>query len=272
MTRDVRTLVLGARGYVGRALVGLLGADGHEAIGTSRHPGAGVTVRTGADLDRLLASTPFDQIVLTAPLTGADVDWLVDRVDGPRWLVLSSAQLGSAVPAPGTSIALARENRALAAGAAVVRPTMIFGRGGDRNLTRLIRILGRYRVGFHVGDGRQLVQPVHVADVAVLAERHARGPKSGLFPAGGDQVIAVRDLYRLLGEIMRVRPAVIRLPVRGLEAAARTGLVGLRRDQVRRLIADKVVDIRGTSRAFGWHPQPLARRLSEAVAEAHARD
>ena len=54
----------------------------------------------------------------------------------------------------------------------ILRPTMIYGAPGDRNLSRLLTAARHACPGLPVrclpvpGGGRQLQQPVHVADVA----------------------------------------------------------------------------------------------------------
>lgn len=262
-----RSLVIGANGYVGSAVMSLLPSTGLDVTGTSRRPGTDELVANGADLDRLLARQHFDQVVLTAQLTGHGVDWLIDRVDGPRWIICSSAQLYSRIPAPGTEVALAREETALARGAAVFRPTMIFGRGGDTNVSRLIRAQQRWRVPIQVSDGAQQVQPLHVADLVALVARHCGQPTAGLFDVGGPEEIPIRELVDMTKGLLGLRLPVLRVSSAWLGIASRFGLPGLRRDQLRRLEEDKTVDIAPTCAAFGWHPKPLGHRMEQAVWE-----
>ena len=48
----------------------------------------------------------------------------------------------------------------------IVRPTMIYGTPGDRNMIRLVEWINRWPVLPVFGDSRSLQQPVHVKDVA----------------------------------------------------------------------------------------------------------
>lgn len=243
-----------------------LRASGVGVTTTSRVAGrADVTVASGADLDTLLAARAFGQIVHLPQLTSADGGWCLDRVDGPRWLVFSSAQVESAVARPGADLARAHEAHARERGAAVLRPTMIFGRGDDLNVSRVIRLLRRYRVPVVVGDGSQRVQPVHVDDVAALVVAHGRRPVGGLFPVGGDEQLAMAELVDRLRRALGVRVPPLRIRSGWLRAVARLPLPGLRPDQVLRLEEDKVVDSSVTCETFGWSPLPLARRLDEAI-------
>lgn len=265
-----RSLVIGANGYVGSALMDLLPGAGLGVTGTSRRPGAHELVANGSDLDRLLAREHFDQIVVTAQLTGTGVDWLIDRVDGPRWVVLSSAQLYSRFPAPGTEFALAREETALARGATVFRPTMIFGRGGDTNISRMVRAQRRWRIAIQVGDGAQQVQPLHVDDLAALVTQHGQQPAAGLFDVGGPDAIPTSELVEMVKDLLGLRLPSLQVPPAMLSVASRFRVPGLRPDQLQRLAEDKTVDITATCATFDWTPEPLAHRLEQAVWEVQA--
>lgn len=276
MASNPRVLIIGAGGYVGKNLVAQLSDHGSRSVqvtamvrpSSSTLPGA-VPVSDASAFDRLIDDGGFDQIVCLAQLTRPDVDWLVDRIDGSRWLLFSSAQLLSSTPAPQTEVALARQQAALARGAVILSPTMIFGRGGDANVSRFARLMRSSRVPFYPGDGRQLVQPVHVDDVIALVRCHLlEGAPSGIYPVGGAEAVPVAELVGSLAEILGVRMPPLSIPSKLLRGGGVLGpLVGLRSDQVLRMIEDKTVDDTLTRATFGWEPRPLAHRLEQAVSE-----
>jgi nucleoside-diphosphate-sugar epimerase len=269
VSAESRVLVIGAAGYVGRAVVSTLASAGHVVTGTSRSPNRSDAVVTdGVELDRLLDAADFAQVVVTAQLTSDNCDWILERIDGPRWLVISSAQVTAGVAAPGTAEALVREQRAVYAGATVLRPTMVFGRGGDVNISRIVRFLHRWRISVQIGDGRQLVQPIHVDDLAALIARHGQSPRSGLFAAGGREAVSMASLVDMLRSLVGVRTPPLRIPSSWLRQVARLPLPGLRPDQVLRLEEDKTVDNAPTTDAFNWEPGALIDRLGQAVREA----
>jgi nucleoside-diphosphate-sugar epimerase len=172
------TLVVGT-GFVGSELATSLRNGGIEVTQTSRQENvADVTVAHGAALDNLLANSFFDQVVVVGQLTSANIDWVLERIEGPHWLVLSSQQLTATTPAPQERLALAREDVCIARGACVLRATMIYGRGRDLNLTRAIRIMRRWRVPLVPGSGSQLIQPLHVDDLIELIKSHRSGPRT----------------------------------------------------------------------------------------------
>lgn len=263
-----RSLVIGATGYIGSNIAKVLSAHGIDVQGSSRQPRPGyLQLFNGPDLDRV--SARYDQIVLTAQLTEQDADWLIDRVDGPRWLVFSSMQLAAAVPAPNTEVALAREAAVLARGACVIRPTMVFGRGGDRNVSQIARQISRWRVSVQLGKGRQLLQPVHVDDVAQFVLRHACRPTPGRFEIGGDEAITAEELRTMVVEIVGRRCIHVGLPESlATHLAPLAPVLGLRSDQLRRLHESKVANIAPASSTFEWEPEPTGNRVEQAVREA----
>ncbi|MCP3934099.1 MAG: hypothetical protein GY708_01870 [Actinomycetia bacterium] len=277
MVTTRRVLVIGAGGYVGRHLVdSCAGSPSVELVSLVRPssrtvPGA-LPMADAAALDNLLADQEFDQIVSLPQLTRSDVDWIVDRVDGSRWLVFSSSQLRSGTRAPGVEAALAREELVVSRGGVVLAPTMIFGRGGDANLSRIIRQMNRTRTRFQVGDGSQLVQPVHVDDVVSLVHAHRSSDvTAGVYPVGGAEAIPAAELMLMIAELLGVRLPPIPVPTGALRMFARFAPVaGLRPDQIDRLVEDKTVDDMITRVVFGWEPVPLAHRVEQAVGEVLA--
>jgi nucleoside-diphosphate-sugar epimerase len=264
----VNTLVIGT-GFVGTAVALGLRDRGIEVVCTSRRDGAGdLTVANGAALDRVLGYRMFDQIVAVGQLTSHDIDWVLDRIDGPHWLVLSSHQVAAVASAPQTRAALAREDLALDRGACVLRPTMIYGKGRDKNLSRLIRLMARWRVPVVPGDGSQLIQPIHVDDLIELIVHHQKVPAAGLYPVGGAEALPLRELVATLAQVLGLRFPVVALPQRALHLAALFGpAMGIRNDQIRRLTEPKIVDLTRAIAAFGWRPTPLGIRLEQAVME-----
>ena len=263
------SLIIGT-GFVGTELAAGLRNRGILATTTSRRKGvADVTISNGADLDALLADRAFDQVIVVGQLTGPDIDWVLERTQGPRWLILSSHQLTAGTAAPQTRIALAREAVAITHGACVLRPTMIYGRGRDVNLSRLIRLMQRWRVPIVPGDGNQLVQPLHVDDLIELIACHKKASTGGLYPVGGAEALPAGELVLTLAQILGLRCPVLALHKGALRLVSRFGpSIGVRPDQLRRLTEHKTVDLTRTTATFGWLPAPLGLRLEQAVMEA----
>jgi uncharacterized protein YbjT (DUF2867 family) len=267
------SLVIGAGGYVGGCYSDHLAAAGFPAVRAGRRPGPGVEtlIRSSSDLDALLEAHEPSQVVVTAQLRDSASGWVLDRIDGPRWVVLSSAQLASRVPAPGHERARLHEDLARLRGAVVLRPTMIFGRDLDLNVSRLIRQIERFRFAVQIG-GEQLVQPIHVDDLSALLARHLLTPHTrrggALVEVGGSEQLSVAELLDDLEQLVGAAGPRVRLPTSTIAAVSRLArAMGLRADQVERLVEDKIVDVGPAQRMFGWQPHPLAVRLEQAYRE-----
>jgi len=129
--------------------------------------------------------------------------------------------------------------------AAIVRPTLLFGRG-DILINNLAWTLRRVPVFGIVRPGDYLVQPVRVADVADLAVGlGVRGDEPTVDAAGperyrfDDLVHAVRDAVRARSRIVMVPASVALLASRALGLLVRD--VVLTRDEVTELTAGLLV-------------------------------
>ena len=260
-------LIIGT-GYVAGVLARRYGELGIAITQTSRRVDSQlVQIADGAQLDRLISATEFTQIIVCGQLTATDIDWVLERIDGVRWLIFSSQQVTSRITAPGTEAAHARETFALERGACVMRPTMIFGHGGDRNISRVARLMRKWHVGIVPGPGSQMIQPLYVDDLAHVVIAHHDTPIAGLFALGGLEAAPVREVVKTLAEILGVRLPLLTAPtsVPFLGRALRP--IGLRADQLARLTESKTADNSAAVRAFRWQPEPLGIRLEQAARE-----
>jgi NADH dehydrogenase len=127
----------------------------------------------------------------------------------------------------------------------IVRPTWFFG---ERDiLTNNIAWVVRHMPVFIVpGDGRYLVQPIHVDDFAQICLRAARGDTDAIMDAVGPDtmtyerlVLAVRDALGRRTPILHAPPAVVATLSRALGVVVRD--VVLTDDEIRGLTAGLLV-------------------------------
>lgn len=261
----MRALVIG-RGYIGGVLADQLRRWGIRVDIASRSGTEGTLVwRRQEDLCRLVSEVAYDQVIALGQLASDGMAEVIGCVDGPRWIVFSSQQLAGRVGAPGEEIAASLESHALSNGAGVLRPTMVYGRGKDQNLSRVLRWSARLKVCAIPGDGTQLVQPVHVDDVVALIHRMALRPESGLYPVGGPEAVPISELSQMIRELVGIRVPAIHLPSAGLRYGARlASWFDIRADQVLRLLESKTADNDRAASSFDWKPMPLGQRVEEA--------
>jgi nucleoside-diphosphate-sugar epimerase len=210
-----RALVFGASGQIGAALLPLLVAAGWEVLAVSRQPRAG------------LDGVHWQQADLHGPWTGpAHIDavfscgpldhfaqWFAQsRLHGTRVVAFGSTSVAvkqdSADPAErdlAQRLATAEQRLFEHAGqcasaATVLRPTLVWGAGQDRSLSRIAAMAARG--GFFVlpASATGLRQPVHVQDLAQAAldvlpcsASHGRA-----YALGGGQVLAYNRMVALV--------------------------------------------------------------------------
>jgi uncharacterized protein YbjT (DUF2867 family) len=139
---------------------------------------------------------------------------------------------------------------------AIVRPTFFFGGGRDILANNIAWILRRMPLFVVPGDGRYLVQPIHVDDLARICLRAAHGRGGVILDAAGPDTMSFEELVRAIRDALGRRTPILHAPPAAMAALARAlGLVV--RDVV--LTAD---EIRGLTSGLLVSHQPALGRIS----------
>ena len=191
-----------------------------------------------------------------------------------RAVFLSSTWRFSKVRTEQVEAVIAGEAAVEASGleATLLRPTMIYGPGEDRNVSRLREYLGRHRVIPIFGSGEQMVQPVYVADVAnAAAAAIGRSATVGkAYEIAGPHPISYTEmidtLCRALGRtVLKVYLplSLSLLPVRVYGWISRSPRVTV--DEVRRMGEDRAFDISEAVRDLAYSPRSFEAGVQEAM-------
>ena len=187
-------------------------------------------------------------------LIGDDVEQLV---------VTSSLRRFSTVPSASVDVVIEGESRVVESGkpCTILRPSMIFGPGNDRNICRLATRLRRNRWIPVVGNGRHLMQPVFVRDLvgAIVACLGRPNTIGRAYAVAGAKPLTYNEVIDTTGEVMGVRPVKIHFPhqvaLAGIWCADRLGArFPVTAEQVRRLQEDKAFPIAEARSDFGYVP------------------
>jgi uncharacterized protein YbjT (DUF2867 family) len=283
----MRVAITGATGFTGRRVVARLLAQGHEVSALirparDRAPGTVPSCRIvpgdmgdTAALRSLL--TGMDAFVHVASLGFGHADAIVaavDECDVRRCVFFSSTSLYTRLPSASKAERLHAEDRIRASKTAwtILRPTMIYGDAGDRNLSRLIRFVSRSPLIPLPGAGRALVQPVHVEDLGTAAVEALEAPATHCqaYELPGAEASPLRDvidhLRRLLGRRSVVLPLPLSLMARLVRPWRALGLPPrITAEQVRRLGEDKAFSYERASAAWGYAPRGWRVGLAEEV-------
>ena len=289
-------IVTGATGLIGHYLLPLLMERGFAVQAVSRQPqplpGAGP--RTGAPQPGAALWMKLD---LHGPGAGAgaagfgSADCLVHAA--PIWLLppwlLRAAEAGvgrlvavsstSRFTKQGSGSPKERETvRRLAAAEAAVeevcrergirwtilRPTLVYGGGRDRNVSDIARFLTRFGFFPIAGRGIGRRQPVHGADLATAALDVLDNPATfdHAYDTPGGETLPYAEMVSRIARGIGRTPRLVRLPlplVRGALAAASfvPGLGHVTPDMADRMDEDLVFDLAPARRDFGYDPRPF---------------
>ena len=273
-------LVFGGSGQIGMPLLDHLRGDGWSVTAVSRDAqidDASVRWLRGdlSRVERLPAAV--DAIFSCGPL---------DHF--ARWYANSPVAAGRVVAFGSTSVEVKADStdpreRALAArlaegervlfagarrrgaGATVLRPTLVYGAGRDRTLSRIAAFARRWHCGLLPDGATGLRQPVHVDDLATAAlSACAAGGASGhAYSLPGGETLPYREMVARVLQCLPSRPALIELPAPLFEAILRTARAfGVSRSvgdaMVARLRDDLVFDAGPARRDFAYAPRTFA--------------
>ena len=144
----------------------------------------------------------------------------------------------------------------------VLRPTLIYGRSNDRNLSEIAKIINKFKFFpvFGKADGRR--QPIYVDDVArasVLAAFCANANNKA-YNISGDEVLTYKDMVSRVFVAMGLKPKFFTINL----SLFNFGLFFLRKipkyknwnaDMVQRMNRDMVFDHLEAKQDFGFEPQ-----------------
>lgn len=278
----MKLVVTGGSGFLGGFVLREARTAGHEVLAVTRSSAAAeVVVRLGArsipgDLDDpgsldeafgFAAQKGAEVLVNLASLGFGHAPAIVAAAEEAgltRAVFVSTTAVTTALPAPSKRVRLDAEQviRASSLAWTIIRPTMIYGAEGDRNIARLLALLRRTPVVPVPGGGRRLQQPVHVQDLAraVLASAVTNAAISKIYNVAGPQALTFRDLLREAGAAVDRRPRLLPVPMRPTiwalqayeKAASRPRF---RAEQLERLSEDKAFDISAAVADLDFRPR-----------------
>lgn len=150
-------------------------------------------------------------------------------------------------------------------GALILRPSIVYG-PGDHSMA-LFRGLAALPITPLIGDGRQPLAPVHVADLAAAVVRAVADPSiRGAVDAAGPETLEFRDLLARLRAWMGAGPLrAVQVPVGLVRAGAKiadiAGIGPITSDELSMLLAGNAAPPDAFTRAFGFAPRTLAAGL-----------
>ena len=279
LSSSPRALVFGATGAIGQQVCDLLVKQGWKLVAITRthhsQQCAEIEWRQAELPNVALAGERFDAIISCGPLS-LFADWLAQAdVQCSRIVAFSSTSvhvkqsspdaaerelMGRLLQAEAQLVSLSK-SKSLAV--TILRPTLIYGSGMDRNISRIASIAKRY--GFFVlpHDALGLRQPVHAADLAQAAVAAIARTETGArsYDLTGGETLSYRAMTaRILAEL---KPSVrlIVLPGYLFQVMAKVArLLGVHDAGVAvlaRMREDLVFDDSAARAELGYEPRPF---------------
>ncbi|MET3224559.1 nucleoside-diphosphate-sugar epimerase [Bradyrhizobium diazoefficiens] len=142
----------------------------------------------------------------------------------------------------------------------VLRPTIIYDEGRDKNLSRIAHLIGKARFFPLCGRGRGLRQPVHAEDCAVAAIQAARSvaAENKIYDLPGGETITYREMVGRIFDSLKLRRLIIPIPPHLWLAAFRLmqhRFPGIKAEMGTRMADDLIFDRSPATTDFGWRPR-----------------
>jgi len=282
-----RAFVTGGSGFTGARVITRLLAEGWQVDALARSAKAAETVRAlGAEprkgdlevagsLRTAIEATAADVVINVASLGFGHGPGIVADIEASgtrRAVFVSTTAIFTTLNASSKGPRTASEDaiRASTLDWTILRPTMIYGRPGDRNMERLLRSLRRWPIWPLPGGGHRLQQPVHVDDLAATIVAGATRPEAVRqeYNVPGLTAEPFRDLVATaasaIGRNTRLVSVPLGPPIRVLDVVERRLVKPpVTAEQLQRLDEDKSFDCGPAITDLGHDPRPFAEGIAD---------
>jgi len=274
---------MGATGLVGQCAMALLRGAGHNAVAFSRKPCASDGEKQSdwrclAESAGQAGSAPIPNWLSFAPVwTLPEHFSLLDALGVRRMVVISSTsrftkQAGNLATSPAENELAQRladgeaQFQSWAAGRGIewviLRPTMIYALGRDRNLSEIARIVRKFGFFPLLGEARGLRQPIHAEDVAAasIASLFATGVVGRAYNISGGETLTYRDMVGRVFVALGRKPRFVKIPLFAFQLALAGARLlpryrGWSSAMAERMNRDLVFDHADAARDFGFKPR-----------------
>lgn len=227
-TRDRTVLVVGAGGFLGGYIAAALRERGWRVLRGIRAKGRTPAIdERECDLQRLLSAEAWlpvldgvDAVVNAAGILREEGNQSFEAIHYAAPLALAHACVAkrvgcfvqiSALGVPEDGEFIASKHRfdevlaQLPLRSVILRPSVVYATSGSYGGTSLLRALAAFPGAMLLpGDGRWLIQPVAVEDLAELGVRALESGASGSCEVGGPEPMTLREYQRTWREWLRI--------------------------------------------------------------------
>lgn len=279
-------MVLGASGQIGLGLVDGLLARGDTVLALRRGSPVGASGASWLSAELTRDALPLEGHNVDAAIHATGLWLLPAHLDelaaaGCRRLVAfgstsvatkaasrSAHERAQVAALAGAEAAIAEHCARLGIAWTLLRPTLVYGRGRDLNISAAARLIARYGVFPLAGRAQGLRQPVHADDLAAVAIRALETPAAegrAYDLAGGETLAYAEMIGRLFDALGKPRRRVsLPTPLLAMLAASLGRLTrqpAYTAELARRMNSDLTVDDTDARRDLAWAPREFLEPL-----------
>jgi len=285
-----RVLITGGSGFTGQRVIKFAIARGLEVVALARSEKAaealqklGVVEVVNGDLDCSDSlSTAFKNSRATMLINVASLGFghtpailsAAASANIRRAVFVSTTAIFTKLNVPSKKIRLKAEAdiKSSQLDWTIIRPTMIYGRKGDRNMERLVRFLSKMPIIVLPGGGKGLQQPIYVDDLAdvlvvSLLSEHAIGKSYNV--AGLDQ-LDFRSVVKTTCEHLNTRVFTLSIPNNILKFVVRILVfarlpLNINEEQFDRLAEDKIFSFKDAEVDLNFKPRSFSDGIEQEI-------
>ena len=154
----------------------------------------------------------------------------------------------------------------------IIRPTMIYGDIGDRNLIKLINLIYYFPVIPIFGRGKFLLQPIYVNDLAkaIVDIIQKKNTYFKIFNLSGKNAVSVKYLIKIVALALNKNIYIINFPsFLAIKILTITEIFGIKlpikREQIERLLEDKNFSHEEAKKEFDYSPINIEDGINKEV-------
>ena len=289
-------LVVGGTGFTGQYLLPMLINNGFDVYVASRlshtnNPSASNEALADIDsikidmnspqacIDDIFIRRTYDFCIVLSSICHAPKIALSIKNYSPRkrLLAVSTTGIFTSLNAPTRQPRIDAEHalKSIRVPCVILRPNMIFGGLGDRNISRLVKFALRWHMVPLVGWNGGVIRPIYVKDLAraiVLVLENNEFPESyKAYNIAGPTALTMRQFVRLISNLYDCFVVVIPCPQVIMRIALKVDFLArmfrLTDEQVLRMSEPKIVDSSDFIFDFNWRPTTYEESLSNIYLE-----
>jgi uncharacterized protein YbjT (DUF2867 family) len=284
-----KILITGATGFTGQRIVKTLAAsklhDIHIFVrnrdkAAELFHGMDLSIHDGSFENTSLfekAITGCDILVNTSSLGFGHAETIISackKAGVKRAVFFGSTSIFTSLNPASKAVRLAAEDAIQKSGLdyTIIRPTMIFGAPGDRNMERLIRYIRKWPAMFVPGSGKFFMQPVFVNDLAdaVLKIIGTGATIKKEYNLSGAQAISYDDIVCTIAKQLGKKVLLVHFPYKFVIPLLKfyEKLVSkpkIKAEQILRLNENKAFDHSAAMKDFGYDPKSFAEVIAEEI-------